>query len=115
LVIKPTNLIAEDQVPVKETLTKNQMLQRVYKYAEIHNNSAEKIIATIDCENKGWDPKLQSYIVKDGVREDSWGLSQIHLPSHPTITKQQAQDADFAINFMAEHLGRDVKWSCYSK
>lgn len=72
------------------------------------------MIETINCENRDWDVKLQSRIIqKNGLREDSWGLVQIYLPSHPTITKEQAQDPDFALDFMARHLGRDVKWSCY--
>ena len=117
LVTQPLNLIAEDVVPKElETYTKNELIEKVYKYAKIHKNSPDKIIKTINCENREWDIKLQSRIInKRGNREDSWGLSQIHLPSHPDITKKQAQDPDFAINYMAEHLGRDVTWSCYKK
>lgn len=117
LLSRPQKLIAEDVVP-KELIvyTKDELIQKVYHYAKIHNNNADKIIKTINCENREWDVKLQSRIINSkGEREDSWGLSQIHLPSHPTITKEQAQDPDFAINFMAQHLGRDVTWSCYKK
>jgi len=76
------------------------------------------VYKTIDCETAGtWNPKIQSEYVKDGVREDSWGLAQIHLPSWPEVTRDQAQDPYFAIDFLVEKwkLGQQTKWSCYRK
>ncbi len=108
----PKHLIAEDII-IKHDYTKQELIDKVYYYSKIHNNSAKKIIATIDCENKDWDPNLQSRIInKAGHREESYGLSQIFLPAHPDITKEQAQDPDFALNYIAKHLGRDDHWSC---
>lgn len=67
---------------------------------------------TIKCESQY--SNVQSRIVYKGVREDSWGLVQIHLPSHPMVTKQQALDPEFAVNFMAEKFSNGwTKWSCY--
>lgn len=118
-IIQPNNLVAEDVVPVEKVdiePTKEELIKKVYHYAKIHNNNPDDIIKTINCENRGWDRKLQSKIINSkGIREDSWGLSQIHLPSHPNVTKEQAQDADFAIEFMAKNLGRGVTWSCFKK
>lgn len=34
-------------------------------------------------ENGQWDHKRQSEVIKNGVREQSWGFCQIHKPSHP--------------------------------
>jgi hypothetical protein len=34
--------------------------------------------------------------------EPSFGLAQIHLPSHPNVTKEQAMDAYFSIDYMIE-------------
>ena len=50
-----------------------------------------------------------------GQREQSFGLVQIHLPAHRTITKEQALDPEFAIDFLAKNLaqGRGTMWSCY--
>lgn len=47
----------------------------------------------------------------------SYGLSQIHTPSHPDITKEQALDPDFAIEYMAVQFskGNQWMWSCYNK
>lgn len=115
--LHPQKLAAEDILPeVPKTYTKLELLDKVYQYAEIHKNSPKTIIATINCENKDWDPNLQSRIInKQGVREESYGLAQIYLPAHPNITKAQATDPDFALDYIAQHLGRDDSWSCYKK
>jgi len=45
----------------------------------------------------------------------SHGLSQIHLPSHKTVTKEEARDPHFALTFLAENLkaGRGRMWTAY--
>lgn len=76
----------------------------------------------ISCES-GWNPNIQSnhryttnapagYV--SGQREESYGLVQIHLPAHPHITKEQALDPEFALDFLARNLavGRENMWSC---
>lgn len=77
--------------------------------------SFSQVAKTIDCES-GW-LNIQSEIVKKGVQEPSFGLSQIHLPSHKHISKKQALDPYFAIKFMTEEMsaGNDWKWYGYSK
>ena len=52
-----------------------------------------------------------------GDREQSWGLIQLHLPAHPNITKGQALDPYFAIDFLARNIkaGKANMWSCYRK
>lgn len=54
-----------------------------------------------------------------GDNDESYGLVQIHLPSHPEITKEQALDPEFALNFLAREIkaGREWQWTscnCYS-
>lgn len=90
-----------------------------------HSVSASLMISIIDCENKNWQPDLQSglYYKKDrpkqglvkGQREQSFGLVQIHLPDHPSISYEQATNPTFSINFLAQELraGRGGQWSCY--
>lgn len=116
LIIKPKQLIAEDVVP-KELMvyTKNDLIQLTYKYAEIYNVNPKTMLNIINCENTEWDIDLQSRIInKKGIREESYGLSQIHLPSHPDISKEQATDPDFALEFMAKNIskGKISMWSC---
>jgi hypothetical protein len=76
--------------------------------------SASEMKRVIKCESMG-STTIQSHYVKGGVREESFGLSQIHLPSHPNVTKEEAQSPQFAIEFMARNFkaGRQRMWSCY--
>lgn len=59
-----------------------------------------------------FDAAGQSRIINSkGVRENSWGICQIHLPDHPYVTKAQAQSPEFCVKFMAEAFARgDAKW-----
>lgn len=63
---------------------------------------------TIDCESGfTWNAYNAS--------EDSAGAVQIHLPAHPDISKEQANDPEFAIRWMAEQWkeGNQDIWTCY--
>jgi hypothetical protein len=122
IIYQPLKLIAEDVIPEefisKKELTKAELLDKVYNYADSYNVSAKTMISVINCENKEWDTNLQSRIInKRGQREESYGLSQIHLPSHPSITLEEATDPDFSIKFMAEKLSQKKgnMWTCYRK
>lgn len=93
--------------------------------AKEYGVNRETMIAIINCENRYWKPDQQSLHtyktdrpelgVKAGDRELSFGLVQIHLPSHPNITYDQAIDPEFAIEFLASNLakGKGRMWSCY--
>ncbi len=52
-----------------------------------------------------------------GDNGESIGLAQIHLTDHPDITKEQAFDPFFSIDWMASEMskGRSKEWSCYRK
>lgn len=101
-------------------------LQEIATQAAIkHGLHVGRFLATQECEIKKWtdrtgevwDYKAQSdHINRKGIREDSWGAWQIHLPSHPSVTKEQAQDPYFATEFAARHWveGRATLWSCYN-
>lgn len=72
----------------------------------------------MECENRELDPKLQSRIInKKGEREKSYGLVQIHLPSHPNVSYTQATDPEFSVKFLAKNLseGKGGMWTCYRK
>lgn len=120
MLILPKQLIAEDALTMNllpAAYTKDELVTKVYKYANKYGVSPTKMEKLIDCEDPDWNPDLQSRIVKKGKREESYGLSQINLPSHPTITKQQAIDPDFSLDFMARNLkdGKANIWSCNKK
>jgi len=65
---------------------------------------------TIYCES-GYQ-NIQSNVVKNGVREDSWGIAQINLYYHPQVTKEQAMNEEFAVKWMSDNWGK-VKWYGY--
>jgi hypothetical protein len=78
----------------------------------------------IECES-GYGVTLQSHhkYKKDrphegvvaGQREQSFGLAQIHLPAHPSVSYQEAIDPHFAVEFLASGLaqGKHNMWTCY--
>lgn len=90
-----------------------------------YNVSSSEMWRIMRCENKSFDPKMQSRHIYDfssarrniveGTRERSYGLVQIHLPDHPTITYEQATDPAFSVDFLAKNLskGRGYWWTCF--
>lgn len=100
----------------------------VLKYSQKHGVDYYLMDAIMDCENRDRLPALQSFhrynegqIRRNptwgvvGEREKSYGLVQIHLPSNPHVTYEQAIDPDFAIEFLAQGIadGYASRWSCY--
>jgi hypothetical protein len=68
---------------------------------------------TIWCES--FNHNVQSYVIdRRGHREESYGLVQIHLPSHPKVTKAQALDIEFAIKWMSDNW-EGTAWYGYSR
>lgn len=105
---------------VNQGLTRSEVMVLILKYAGPLHVKESSMIATISCEsprfNDGtFNPAGQSEHVKDGVRENSWGLAQIHLPDWPGVSRAEAQDPEFAIRFMAEKFatGGAPLWSCW--
>lgn len=106
-VIEPEVVLIESRID----WTEERIKKEVEEQAKQHNVPAAEMWGTILCES-GASTTIQSYhIRKDGTREQSFGLSQIHLPDHPTVTKEQAIDPKFAINFMAKNWHK-VRWYC---
>lgn len=68
---------------------------------------------TIKCESS-WKPKALNY---NPPVEISSGLSQINTLAHKHITVEQAQDVDFALEFMGENFSKNNAkiWTCYKK
>lgn len=93
--------------------TEEQIAELVDIYATKYGVDRNKMISTIECESHYKNVQSGLYH-RDGTREDSWGLAQIHLPNHPNVTREQALDPYFAIEFMAEKFSKGwYKWSCY--
>lgn len=96
------------------------MAAKAKEVALSHNLNADHFVKVIECETMhSWDPFIQSTYPneRDGGRELSFGLVQIHLPDHKNVSKEQAQDPEFAFEFMADYWdqGQENQWSCYRK
>lgn len=104
---------------VSQETASSSVSELIEQYAAEYGVSSSTMYAVVNCETGGtFNPLIQSFIAnKNGPngREDSWGLSQIHLPDWPTVTKAQAQDPNFALEFLASKLkvGKGGYWSCY--
>jgi hypothetical protein len=74
---------------------------------------SEEISTVLDCEST-----MGKYVEGDigsSTATTSWGIAQINLPNHPDITKAQALNDAFAIDFLAKSIaaGRGYWWTCY--
>lgn len=75
---------------------------------------ATQMLETIRCES-GFVSQQSKYIRKDGTREPSFGIAQIHLPDHPSVTKDEAMDENFSVRWMAKKFkdGKMGWWTCW--
>jgi len=111
-----TTVAHAEDIPPLCNIGRECLEDMVDRYAEMYNVSADQMKAVITCESN-WNPTIQSLHTNSGGREQSFGLAQIHAPSHPDVTYEQATDPEFAINFMADAFskGKQGMWSCYKK
>lgn len=68
---------------------------------------ASRIIKVVDCESS-------FNTLAEGDNSRSFGLVQIHLPAHPTVSKAQATDPKFALDFIIKEwrAGHESMWTC---
>ena len=69
-------------------------------------------VETMRRESMNFTNLGQSRIPANGPngREDSWGICQIHLPSHPDITKTQAMDPEWCLRWSAQQFKNGDAW-----
>lgn len=104
--------------PAPTNPSKEEYVAYAVKKAVEANLMPTEVKKVIECETSGtWDPKIQSghKNVKDGGRELSFGLAQIHLPDHPDVTLEEATDPYFAMDFLISEWeeGRAWQWTCW--
>lgn len=111
--LRPGNVIADDSVrwelkPVVKNFSKSELTTLSDYYAKKYVVSADTMRKVVWCES-GWNTKAV------GDHGKSHGLVQIHQPSNPQVTLEQAEDPDFALDFLAYNLskGRGSMWTCY--
>lgn len=88
-------------------LNQRPVHQIVEHFATQYHVSASEMLNTMQCESS-----LNVGAIGDGGK--SFGLSQIYLPAHKNITKEQALDAVFATEYMASEFkkGNKSQWTC---
>jgi len=92
----------------KDSWTVNEVKLLVDYYADKHGLSRQVLHKVVNCESS-----YNYKAVGDGGK--SFGLSQIHNPSHPSITYKQSIDPNFALDFMASNIakGKGKMWTCW--
>jgi soluble lytic murein transglycosylase-like protein len=118
------DLVVEEKKTV--STTSNSARGKVYSVKSDYSALIEKYALKFDIS-----PTLTSGIIRcesgnnryalndtPGV-EFSVGLAQINLLAHTNITREQAEDPEFAINFLAEHIASGdaprMWYTCYKK
>lgn len=83
--------------------------------AHKHGIEPEPFIKTAECESNFIPQQSKIRAKGPNGREDSWGIFQIHLPSHPTVSKTEAMDPWFAAEWAAQQFaeGNQRIWTCY--
>ena len=96
--------------PVKTEWTVEEVKSMVDYYADKYGVSRQLMQKVVNCESS-----YNYKAVGDGGK--SFGLSQIHKPSHPTITYEESTNPDFALDFMASNIskGKGNMWTCWRK
>ena len=79
-------------------------------YAIHYGIPAQPLIDTLACESRFNPDSI-------GDKGTSFGLAQIHLPAHPEITRQEALDPLWSIDWAAKQFseGHASMWSCFNK
>lgn len=110
----PVIEVVDNQLTIEVVKKELTMNEKIDFYGEKYKVSTSTMHKIINCESH-YDTKIQSGYYANGVREKSFGLVQINLPSHADITYEQAIDPDFSLNFLAENLskGKGNMWSCF--
>lgn len=89
-------------------LNEKPVQQIIEHFAKQYNVSSERIINTLKCESS-----LNPNAIGD--KGKSFGIAQIHIPSHPKVSIEQAKDPVFSAEFTAKEFSRgNAKiWTCY--
>jgi len=109
----PGPVQAATSTPVDATTSIATLISLAAKKYDI---APETLHDTLFCESS-LDPLAEGDVsTSTEIATTSWGIAQIHLPAHPEISKAEALDPAFSIDYMAHQisLGNGPKlWTCY--
>ena len=95
-------------VPPKTSWTIGEVRDLADYYASQYGVSHETMRTVISAESQfQWD--------LSGDHGTSFGACQIHLPAHPDITKEQALNPDFCLDWTAKNIsaGNGRMWTAF--
>lgn len=106
LLVLPTKVIAEPADIKEQTID-----ELISFYSDYYNVSEDVLHSVISCESR-YNP-----MAHNSIGENSWGLVQINLNAHKSITVEQATDPNYAIDFLAKNIskGNGRIWTCFRK
>lgn len=102
--------IDQEYVEIIEVVSTPILQELIALKAKEYEVSEKLMSDIIRCESGG---KIDA--VGDRHLGGSYGLVQIHEPSHPYISREQAFDPEFAVDFLAKNLslGKGNMWTCF--
>ena len=76
---------------------------------DLSRKATRQMLKVIQCES-GWDTTVVS-------STGDYGISQLNLSAHPEITKEEAFDPHFSLDWLAHEwsLGHQNLWVCYGQ
>ena len=80
----------------------------IAQYSTKYNVPTSTMVHIVNCESGGNTKAI-------GDNGTSFGLVQIHITAHKDITRQQAENPEFAIKYLAKNLSqkRGKMWTCF--
>lgn len=87
-----------------------QLIDHYGEEYQLSDSDKLEMYKTVECESGFRAVGRSSF-----PGEKSYGIAQINLPAHSDVTRAQAEDPDFAIDFMAAHFAAHDQriWTCY--
>lgn len=111
-----------EETPPEALYASRSVDSLIDEYSLKYGVSASYMRKIIYCESGGknvqslhrYKRDYPQWGVKAGDRELSFGVVQIHLPSWPSISKEEALDPRFSVEFLAQKLstGQSGLWTC---
>ena len=110
----PTPVMAQELAPVVYSTNTAELI--ITAHAIKYGILAQPLIDTLKCESD-FDSNAEGDFSTTTMQYTSFGIAQIHLSAHQDITKEQALDPLWSIDFAARQfkLGNTHIWSCFNK
>lgn len=90
------------------SLSRDELVAMAMADATAYHLNINHFVSTIACES--------NFVVDEvGDNGTSFGIVQIHLVAHPDVSKEEALDPIFALDWAARQwsIGNEKIWTCY--